>query len=99
MNETVPTYIGAGDAPISLIHAEIDGAVPYQCPAITVNTARAKGLVAELASYCDQQGHANGLYQAHKEATDEQWTTFLARELELYSGMRPPSADPTCDQR
>ncbi len=99
VNDTVPTYIGAGDAPISFIHAEIDGAVPYQCAATTVKTARSKGLVAELRSYCDEQGHASGLYQAHKAATDEEWTTFLARQLNLYSGIRPASADPTCDQR
>ncbi len=99
VGERIPTYIGAGDAPISLIHAEIDGAVPYACAATTVKVARAKGLVAELESYCDEKGHAAGLYSAHKAATDEQWTTFLARQLELYSGMRPASAEPTCDQR
>jgi acetyl esterase/lipase len=94
----VPAYIGAGDAPISLIHAEIDGAVPYGCAAVTVHAARDAGLVAELTSYCDQAGHAANLYNAHKDATDEQWTTFLARELKLYSGMWAPSADPTCDE-
>jgi dienelactone hydrolase len=94
-----PTTIGTGDAPISFIQAEFDGAVPYECVATTVNTARARGLVAELHSYCDQGGHAMDLYQnppEHKTATDEQWTTFLARELHIYSGMRAPSAEPTC---
>jgi len=94
-----PVYIDAGDGPVSLVHAEIDGAVPYECAATTVKTARSKGLVAELQSYCDEQGHAMALYRDHKAATDEQWTTFLARELRLYTGIRPPSADPTCDQR
>jgi len=98
IGETVPTYIGAGDAPISLIHAEFDEAVPYQCAATTVKTARAKNLVAELHSYCNQGGHAKNLYNTYKAATDEQWTTFLARQLNLYTGMRPASADPTCDQ-
>ncbi len=98
VSDGAPTYIGEGDAPLSLIHAEIDGAVPYRCAAVTAETARSEGLVAELRSYCDEQGHANGLYQAHKADTDEQWTTFLARELRLYSGMAPASADPTCDQ-
>jgi predicted esterase len=90
------TRIGAGDAPISFIHSEYDQAVPYSCVAETVTTARSKGLVAELTSYCDQNGHANALYADHRAATDEQWTTFLARELGLYSGMRPASADPVC---
>jgi len=61
-----------------------------------VLTARSKGLVAELTSYCSENGHAAALYATHKEATDEQWTTFLARELKLYQGMRPPSSAPVC---
>jgi predicted esterase len=90
------TRIGDGDAPISFIHSELDQAVPYSCVAQTVTTARSEGLVAELTSYCDQGGHAADLYNDHLAATDQQWTTFLARELGLYSGMRPPSADPVC---
>lgn len=90
------TRIGAGDAPTSAIASEHDRAVPYECVAATTATARSKGLVAELTSYCDDDGHAAGLYRQHKEATDAQWTTFLARELELYRGMRPPSAAPVC---
>jgi predicted esterase len=93
---TAPTTIGPGDAPISLIQSRNDSAVPYSCVAFTVTTARAQGLVAELTSYCSESGHAQGLYSTHKAATDEQWTTFLARELRIYSGMRPPSADPVC---
>ena len=62
----------------------------------TVTQARAAGLVAELTSYCDQNGHAANLYQQHQAETDAQWTTFLARELRIYSGMRPPSADAVC---
>lgn len=96
---SAPTTIGPGDAPISFIHSELDPAVPYGCIATTVNTARARGLVAELHSYCGERGHANDLYNQHKAATDEQWSTFLARELNLYTGMRPPSADPTCAPR
>jgi len=90
------TAIDGGDVPLSFIHSKFDGAVPYACVAETVTTARAEGLVAELTSYCSERGHAAGLYADHKEATDEQWTTFLARELSLYRGMRPPSADPVC---
>lgn len=89
--------IGAGDAPISFIHSEFDQAVDYRnCVVPTVTTARDAGLVAELTSYCGQAGHAQALYAAHRAETDAQWTTFLARELRIYSGMRPPSADPVC---
>lgn len=91
-----PTTIGAGDAPVSLIHSELDQAVPYACAAATVETARAAGLVAELTSYCGQGGHANDLYDAHKDVTDVQWTTFLTRELHIYGNMPDASAEPVC---
>ncbi len=96
IGDTTPDYIGAGDAPISMIHAEFDPAVPYSCVANTVTTARAAGLVAELTSYCNSSLHAGALYNPNKDATDAQWTTFLARALHLYTGMRPPTADPLC---
>jgi len=95
--EYLPESIGAGDAPAAYIHSELDLAVDYRnCLVPTVTQARAAGLVAELTSYCDQNGHAANLYQQHQAETDAQWTTFLARELHIYSGMRPPSADPVC---
>lgn len=73
-----------------------DGAVPYACAAQTATTARAAGLVAELTSFCQESGHANELDKVHKDATDTQWTTFLARELKLQPGMRAATADPVC---
>jgi acetyl esterase/lipase len=91
-----PTTIGPGDAPASFIHSKFDQAVPYSCIAVTITTARANGLVAELTSYCTESLHAEKLYSAHKAASDTQWTTFLARELRVYSGMRAPSAEPVC---
>jgi predicted esterase len=91
-----PENIGAGDAPTSWIHSKGDRAVPYSCAAQTVTTARAHGLVAELTSYCNSSLHAEGLYTPNKAATDQQWTTFLARQLLIYSDMRPPSSDPVC---
>lgn len=92
-----PTTIGAGDAPVSFIHGELDPMVDYdRCVVPSFATARAAGLVAELTSYCGERLHATKLYSAHQAATDLQWTTFLARELKLYSGMRPPSADAFC---
>lgn len=93
---TAPTTIGAGDAPTSFIASRFDQAAAYPSSALTVTTARSRGLVAELTSYCTERLHANDLYDAHEAATDEQWTTFLARELKLYSGMRAPSAAPVC---
>lgn len=89
--------IGPGDAPTSFIHSEFDRAVDYDsCVVPTFTRARAAGLVAELTSYCGESGHAKVLYQANQPATDAQWTTFLARELKIYRGLRPPSADPLC---
>lgn len=52
--------------------------------------------MAELTSYCDESGHAADLYRDHEDETERDWSTFLARELGLYRGMRPPSADPIC---
>jgi acetyl esterase/lipase len=94
--EYLPESIGVGDAPASFIASELDQAVDYACVSTTTNTARARGLVAELTSYCDAGGHAKSLYLQHQAATDAQWTTFLARELWIWSGQRPPSTDPTC---
>jgi acetyl esterase/lipase len=92
-----PSTIGVGDSPTSFIHSEFDQAVDYRdCVVPTFTAARAAGLVAELTSYCGASGHAASLYQQHLSATDAQWTTFLARELKIYSGLRPPSADPLC---
>lgn len=82
-----PSTVGAGDAPTSFIHSEFDMAVPYGCAATTVRTAQANGLTSELHSYCGENGHANSLYNQHRAATDDQWTTFLARELGLYTAM------------
>ena len=90
------TDIGSSDAPISFIQSRFDASVPYDCAAATVTTARAKGLVAELTSYCLENGHAMNLYRQHQAATDAQWTTFLARELGIYSGMPPATTAPVC---
>jgi alpha/beta hydrolase fold len=92
-----PSTIGAGDSPTSFIHSKFDAAVDYgDCVVPTFTAARAAGLTAELTSYCNEATHAADLYQKYMAATDAQWTTFLARELKIYSGLRPPSADPLC---
>lgn len=88
--------IDPGDAPISLIASRNDQAVDYECSRDTVLAARAQQLVAEMTSYCDSGLHASKLYEAHKAATDEQWTTFLARWLNLRDDVRGPSAAAVC---
>lgn len=88
--------IGSGDPPTSAIASKGDQALPYPCAASTTSLARAHGLTAELTSYCSESLHANALYDAHKDATDAQWTQFLIRELALYRDQPPPTADPIC---
>lgn len=88
--------IGSGDSPISTIQARYDQALDYSCAANTVLAARSQGLVAEMTSYCASNLHAQNLYDPNKAVTDKQWTTFLARWLNLRSDVRGPSADPTC---
>ena len=94
LGETSP--IGTGDAPTSYIQSRYDPALDYACAAATVTEARSHGLTAELTSYCTENAHAQNLYNAHKDATDDQWTTFLARELGLYGNEPPPTAAPVC---
>lgn len=88
--------IGSGDAPISQIASRYDQAVDYSCTANTTSTARAAGLVAELTSYCTSNLHAAKLYEPNKVATDQQWTTFLARWLDLRDDVRGPTAEALC---
>jgi acetyl esterase/lipase len=92
----VPSVIDTNDAPTAMIASKGDPAVPYACVAATTKLARSNGLVAELASYCSESAHANTLYEKHLAATDAQWTTFLARELAIYSGMPKATTAPTC---
>ena len=91
-----PTQMGAGDAPIALIASKNDPIVPYTCVTDTIAAARDAGLVAELTSYCNSSAHSKAIYNPNKTATDDAWTNFLARELGLYTDMRPPSAAPFC---
>lgn len=84
--------------PISLIASRFDQAVFYSCTAATVQAARSQTppLVAELTSYCLSNLHGQNLYDANRAVTDMQWTTFLARALDLRHDVRPPSADEIC---
>lgn len=91
-----PTQMGTGDAPVALIASKNDPITPYTCVTDTVAAARKAGLVAELTSYCNSSAHSKAIYNPNKAATDDAWTNFLARELGLYTDMRPPSAAPFC---
>jgi hypothetical protein len=73
----------------------------YACAAATVTAARSFGLVAELESYSGpgQKAHANDLYKDHQDETDTRWTTFLTRELAIYSGMPAAEVEPVCPRR
>ncbi|MBX3068670.1 MAG: alpha/beta hydrolase fold domain-containing protein [Cryobacterium sp.] len=95
-DDSVLSQIGPDDVPTSFIASRFDPAVNYKSTALTVTTARTAGLVAELTSYCDESLHAERLYEAHPRATDDQWTTFLARQLGLNTNVRESSANPLC---
>ncbi|MDN5865453.1 MAG: alpha/beta hydrolase [Gammaproteobacteria bacterium] len=88
--------IDAGDVDVSFIASRGDKSVPYSCTARTIIAARNARLVAELTSYCEGSRHASELYEAHRDATDKQWTTFMVRELGIYDDVRPPSSAPIC---
>lgn len=78
-----PEAIGAGDAPVAMIHAEYDGAVPFQCAISTAGIARSKGLTAETLLWYGEGTHAQGLYKKYQTTIDPAWTQFLIRHLNL----------------
>jgi hypothetical protein len=87
----VPESIGAGDAPVSLIHAELDGAVPFQCALDTVAIAHSKGLVAETMLWYGEDTHAQSLYRKYQSLIDPVWADFLIRQLNLRNLVLPNS--------
>ena len=91
-----PSQMGAGDAALALIASKNDPITPYTCVTDTVTAARKAGLVAELTSYCNSSAHSKAIYNPNKAATDDAWTNFLARELGLYTDMRPATTAPFC---
>ncbi|MEQ1701375.1 MAG: alpha/beta hydrolase [Ilumatobacteraceae bacterium] len=78
-----PEAIGAGDAPVAMIHAEYDGAVPFQCAISTAAIARSKGLTAETMLWYGEGTHAQALYKKYQTTIDPVWTQFLIRHLNL----------------
>lgn len=84
-----PETIGPGDAPVSLIHAELDAAVPFQCALDTATLARSKGLVAETMLWYGESTHAQSLYKKYQSTIDPVWADFLIRQLNLRKVVQP----------
>lgn len=78
-----PATISTGDAPVAFIHAELDGAVPFQCAISTAAIARSKGLVAETMLWYGEGTHAQSLYKKYQSTIDPVWTKFLIDQLNL----------------
>jgi predicted esterase len=75
--------IGAGDAPVFLLHAEFDQAVPFACAQSTAQEAQADGLTAETMFFFGEPTHAKALYDKYKADVDARWTSFLVAQLQL----------------
>jgi acetyl esterase/lipase len=78
-----PDSIGAGDAPVFLLHAEFDQAVPFACAQSTAQRAHDAGLVAETMFFYGESTHAKALYDKYKAQVDARWTSFLVEQLRL----------------
>jgi para-nitrobenzyl esterase len=78
-----PESIGAGDAPVFLLHAEFDQAVPFACAQSTAQRAHDAGLVAETMFFYGEPTHAKALYDKYKTQVDARWTSFLVEQLQL----------------
>lgn len=75
--------IDANDAPISMLHAGHDIAVPYACARATVNRAKSFGIPARRIFYPAESGHGMALYDAHRVTVDASWCAFLKARLGL----------------
>jgi dienelactone hydrolase len=78
-----PDSIGAGDAPVFLLHAEFDQAVPFACAQSTAQRAHDTGLAAETMFFYGESTHAKALYDKYKAQVDARWTSFLVEQLQL----------------
>ena len=78
-----PGSIGAGDAPVFLLHAQFDQAVPFACAQSTAQKAQDAGLVAETMFFFGESTHAKALYDKYKPDVDARWTSFLVQQLQL----------------
>ena len=75
--------IDANDAPISMLHAGHDIAVPYACARATVDRAKSFGIPARRIFYPAESGHGMALYDAHRVTVDASWCAFLKARLGL----------------
>lgn len=66
-----------------MLHAQFDGAVPFQCAIDTVAASRASGADSETILYYGEGTHAIDLYRKYQTAVDARWTQFLIREMNL----------------
>ena len=79
----LPDSVGAGDAPVFLLHAQFDQAVPFACAQDVANRAHAAGLVAETMFFFGEPTHAKDLYDKYQHQVDQRWTAFLVAQLGL----------------
>ena len=75
--------IDANDAPISMLHAGHDRAVPYDCAVATVNRAKSFGTPTRRLLYPAESGHGLALYTTHQVTVDAAWCAFLKARLGL----------------
>ena len=75
--------IDANDAPISMLHAGGDRAVPYSCAVATVDRTKSFGTIARRIFHPSESGHGMALYFAHRVTVDASWTAFLRARLGL----------------
>ena len=78
-----PASIGPGDAPVFLLHAQFDQAVPFACAQNVAQRAQDAGLVAETMFFYGEATHAKALYDKYKAQVDARWTSFLVAQLQL----------------
>jgi acetyl esterase/lipase len=78
-----PDSIGSGDAPVFLLHAEFDQAVPFACAQSTAQKAQAAGLTADTMFFFGEATHAKALYDKYKSQVDSRWTSYLVQQLQL----------------
>lgn len=78
-----PGSIDAADAPISILAAGGDRAVPSRCSVETLDLAEAAGVDVQRLLSPDETGHAGGLYDRHRAEVDAAWREFLLTQLGL----------------
>jgi dienelactone hydrolase len=78
-----PESIDADDAPLSMLAAGRDAAVPFACSTATVDEAEAAGVPVQRLLYPAESGHAKGLYTTHQTEVDAAWQEFLVVHLRL----------------